>query len=77
MAIKVSSTGGLIKIDDGSTNSKYINKNDLVVNFKSDRVILSSNYNEDSSEILFTEFQDNVGGTYTTETTIMNYITSI
>ena len=77
MAIKVSSVGYFVKVDDTINTPIYINSKNLIMKFASDRVILSSMFIEKPIEILFTEFEDDIGGTYTTEITISEYLDSL
>ena len=74
MAIKVSAVGTYLKIEITPANIKYFLANAVSIKFKSDRVIISGDRDSDAQSILFTEFEDDIGGTYTTEATIADYI---
>ena len=79
MAIKVGLENNILKIDDG-VKIKYPNAAWCDMDFSDDRVSIRYNANIANSsawviaDILFTEFEDLVGGTYTTEADIATYL---
>ena len=80
MAIKVGLENNILKVDDGVT-IQYHNSAWCDMDFTSDSVVIrnwgvnpTSQNLTSYSTILFTEFEDLVGGTYTTEATIATYL---